>query len=205
MRTKYKPWALPYVQEHQEVALTIEQLQTLDKPFYLEIGSGKGQFLLNMANNNQDKFFIGVERNVTCCGFVSKKLVENEVTNAKLMFDNADAILDSLKDNVVEGIFLNHSDPWPKKRHAKRRLTAPNYLEKYYRVLKEGGLLIIKTDNDGLYEFTLETLKDSKFKILSSTTDYDGQDPFDSRTEYEDSFRGEGKNINRLIAVKKND
>ena len=86
LRTKYKPWAKPYIDEHVEVMFTQEQLLSFDKPYYLEIGSGKGQFLVDMAKKFPDKFFIGIERNVTCCGFKAKKLVEEEVTNAKLMF-----------------------------------------------------------------------------------------------------------------------
>ena len=89
MRTKYKPWALPYIQEHTEVMFNEEQLLSFNKPYYLEIGSGKGQFLVDMAKKYPNKFFIGLERNVTCCGFTAKKLVEEEIVNAKLMFIDA--------------------------------------------------------------------------------------------------------------------
>ncbi len=205
MRTKFKPWAEPYIQNHPEVCLTIEQLQAIDKPFYLEIGSGKGQFLLDMANKASDEFFVGVERNVTCAGITCKKLVENESLNAKIMFDNADEILDALSDESIKSIFLNFSDPWPKKRHHKRRLTAPSYLEKYFRVLQKGGKVIIKTDNDDLYQFSLETIGESSFEIIYQTFDYVNYDEFDTPTEYEMNFRAKGQPIHRLIALKKND
>ncbi len=202
MRTKYKPWALPYIQEHVEVMFSEEQLLGFMKPYYLEIGSGKGQFLVDMAKKYPDKFFIGLERNVTCCGFTAKKLVEEEIQNAKLMFINADILMDKIPDNSIEAIFLNFSDPWPKKRHHKRRLTADRYLANYYRVLKSGGRLIIKTDNVELFAFTLENLENSPFKLVSKTDDYQDYDEFDSMTEYEQSFREEGTPIHRIVLEK---
>ncbi len=202
MRTKYKAWTLPYIQEHPEVMFTNEQLSSFDKPYYLEIGSGKGQFLLDMAKKFPDKFFVGVERNVTCCGFTAKKLVENEITNAKLMFVDAEKLMEEIKDESLEGIFLNFSDPWPKKRHHKRRLTAEKYLNNYYRTLKRGGRLVIKTDNPDLFSFTLENIENSKFKVISKTDDYQDYDEFDTMTEYEQSFREENVPIHRIVLEK---
>ena len=202
MRTKYKPWAKPYIDEHKEVMFTLEELSSFDKPYYLEIGSGKGQFLVAMAKKFPDKFFVGVERNVTCCGFTAKKLVEEEIANAKLMFINAEILMQEIKDESLEGIFLNFSDPWPKKRHHKRRLTAMSYLDNYYRVLKKGARLVIKTDNTDLFAFTLENLDNSKFKVISKTDDYNEFDEFDTMTEYEKSFRDEGVKINRIVLEK---
>lgn len=202
MRTKYKPWAKPYIEEHKEVTFSKEELLSFNKPYYLEIGSGKGQFLVDMAKKFPDKFFVGVERNVTCAGFTAKKLVEQEITNAKLMFINAELLMGEIKDNSIEAIFLNFSDPWPKKRHHKRRLTAESFLANYYRVLKNGGRLIIKTDNVDLFTFTLENLVNSKFKLVYKTDNYMDYDEFDTMTEYEKSFRDEGVAIHRLILEK---
>ena len=202
MRTKYKPWAKPYIDEHVEVMFTQDQLLSFDKPYYLEIGSGKGQFLVDMAKKFSNKFFVGVERNVTCCGFTAKKLVEEEITNAKLMFINAEILMVNIPDNSIDGIFLNFSDPWPKKRHHKRRLTAISYLNNYYRVLKSGGHLVIKTDNPDLFTFTLENIQETKFKTISQTDNYMDYDSFDTMTEYEQSFREEGVPIHRLVLEK---
>lgn len=202
MRTKYKPWAEPYIKEHKEVTFSEEQLLSFDKPYYLEIGSGKGQFLVDMAKKFPDKFFIGVERNVTCAGITAKKLVEEKIENAKLMYINAEVLLPNIKDNSIESIFLNFSDPWPKKRHHKRRLTANSFLDNYYRLLKDGGRLIIKTDNVDLFAFTLENLENSKFKIIYKSDDYQDYDEFDTMTEYEQSFREEGIPIHRLVLEK---
>ena len=202
MRTKFKAWAEPFINEHPEVMFTEEQLLSFKEPYFLEIGSGKGQFLLDMANKFPQKFFVGVERNVTCAGITAKKLVENETPNAKLMYLNAEVLLPNIKDNSIEGIILNFSDPWPKKRHHKRRLTAISYLNNYYRVLKPNGRLMIKTDNTDLFEFTKENIEQTKFKVIYLTENYVEYDEFDSMTEYEKSFREEGVAIHRIVLEK---
>ena len=92
-----------------------------------------------MAKNHPDTFFIGMECNVTCAGFTAKKLVENEITNAKLVYAYAEQVLPLIDEGSVNGIFLNFSDPWPKKRHAKRRLTSNSFLDQYFRILKKGA------------------------------------------------------------------
>ena len=201
MRTKYKPWAKPYIEEHTEVMCAFDTINNY-KNYYLEIGSGKGQFLVNMAKNHPDTFFIGMERNVTCAGFTAKKLVEGEVANAKLVYADAGQVLPSINAESVEGIFLNFSDPWPKKRHAKRRLTSDSFLGQYYRILKRGGKLIFKTDNYDLFTYSLEILENSTFKLVEANYSYDGKDPFDEITEYEASFRELGQPIYRLILEK---
>ena len=105
MRTKFKAWAEPFINEHPEVMCSFEQLNELGS-YYLEIGSGKGQFLLDMALKNPNLTFIGVERNITCAGFTAKKLVENEIKNAKLVHGDAGQMTPSIKDASVEGIFF---------------------------------------------------------------------------------------------------
>ena len=144
MRTKFKAWAEPFINEHPEVMCLFDKLND-EGSYYLEIGSGKGQFLLDMALKFPKLKFIGVEKNVTCAGFTAKKLVENQISNAKLVFADAQQMTPSIKDGSVEGIFLNFSDPWPKKRHTKRRLTSELFLKEYYRILKKGAKLIFKT------------------------------------------------------------
>lgn len=202
MRTKYKPWAKPYIEEHQEIAITASLINERKEPIFLEIGSGKGQFLLDMAKNNPSLFFVGIERNVTCAGFTAKKLVENEVENARLVWDNAERFLLDVNDNRVNTIFLNFSDPWPKKRHAKRRLTANEFLKTYYRILIKEGKIIIKTDQKDLYDFTLENIQESPFKLVSCTENYAELDSFDVLTEYEKDFREEGLPIYRIVLQK---
>ena len=203
MRTKYKAWSKPFLEEHKEVQIELDELKNLSKEIYLEIGSGKGQFLLEMAKNNPDLYFIGIEKNVTCAGFVAKKLVENEIDNAKLIYNDASMVLDSFANGSVNTIFLNFSDPWPKKRHHKRRLTADSFLDKYFTILKDDGKIIFKTDNVDLFNDSKEVIETSKFKAISIDENYDGKDSFDAQTEYELNFREQGISIHRMILVKR--
>ena len=201
MRTKFKAWAEPFLNEHPEISLTNEELSKLSG-FYLEIGSGKGDFLINMALKFPDKQFVGIEKNVTCSGITAKKMVEAEVKNAKLVYADAANILPLLKDGSVKVIFLNFSDPWPKKRHHKRRLTSNLFLKEYLRVLPKGGRLIFKTDNLDLFNDSIEYFDESEFKLISINNDYMCDDEFDTLTEYEEFFRKEGTPINRVIYEK---
>ena len=201
MRTKFKAWAEPFINEHPEVMCPFDKLNDF-VPYYLEIGSGKGQFLVDMAKKFPTLTFIGVERNVTCAGFTAKKLVESEIKNAKLVYADAAQMMPSIKEDSVETIFLNFSDPWPKKRHTKRRLTSESFLSEYYRIIKKGGKLIFKTDNYDLFTYTLEIINVSSFKLVEANYSYDGQDDFDTQTEYEMNFRAKGMPIYRLILEK---
>ena len=201
MRTKFKAWAEPFLNEHQEYSLTDIEIAQLDN-FQLEIGSGKGEFLLRMANKFPNEFFVGVEKNVTCAGISCKKLVENEISNAKLLYRDGQEVVRIIKDNSVKNILLNFSDPWPKKRHHKRRLTSVNFLNEYRRILKSDGLLIFKTDNVDLFEYSIEMFKEANFNIISVDNNYDGLEFFDAQTEYEEFFRNEGTPIHRLVVKK---
>lgn len=201
MRTKYKPWAEPYINEHVEVMCSFDKINDY-YPYFLEIGSGKGKFLSEMALKFPNLTFIGVEVNVTCAGFTAKKLVEQQIQNAKLIRANADVVLPQITSNSVEGLFLNFSDPWPKKRHAKRRLTSNSFLSEYYRVIKKGGKLIFKTDNYDLFTYSIEMFNESPFHLLKADENYDGQDDFDICTEYEENFRNNNQPIYRLVLEK---
>ena len=201
MRTHFKAWAEPFINEHPEYSLTDEEISQLEG-FQLEIGSGKGEFLLRMANKFPNELFIGIEKNVTCAGISMKKLVENEINTAKLIYRDGGEIVKIIKDKAVKNIFLNFSDPWPKKRHHKRRLTSINFLNEYRRILADDGKIIFKTDNTDLFEYSIEMFKENNFNIVSIDNNYDGSDPFDAQTEYEEFFRNEGTPIHRLIVSK---
>lgn len=204
MRTKYKAWSKPYIEEHKEVMLTLEELRSFNF-FELEIGCGKGKFLIDMAQKNPDRTYVGIERNVTCVGITAKKIVDNQISNARIMHADVDCFIniDILKPDSLDRIYLNFSDPWPKKRHEKRRLTSSRYLNFYYMVLKKGGELIIKTDNDGLYQYTKETLSSSLLEMILDEENYSGNDSSDCFSEYELSFREKGFPIHRIKAIKK--
>ena len=201
MRTKYKPWAKPYIDEHQEVMFPFDQLKELSH-LNLEVGCGKGAFIVNMAKKHPDIFYLAVERNVTCAGITAKSLVEEKIENAKLMYIDGELVINELNDNSVSVLYLNFSDPWPKKRHTKRRLTYEGFINKYVRILEKGGELRFKTDNDELYEFSKESFQNSSLTIVSDIYDYDGLDKEDSPTEYELKKREAGYKIHRIILRK---
>lgn len=200
MRTKFKAWAEPYLQEHTETCITYEEISKLDS-FVLEVGCGKGDFLVSMAQKYPDWNFIGVEKNVTCSGITCKKLVESQIKNAKLIWDDILNVFQYINDNSVKILYLNFSDPWPKKRHFKRRLTSEKFLNEYKRILSKNGMIVFKTDNTDLFEYSLEEFELNGFKLIDQTNNYDGLDEMDAVTEYESFFRAEGTPINRVKVV----
>ena len=144
MRMKHKPWAEPFLESHKEFVITLDNFNDKEvieflnnENIYMEIGTGKGGFLLGMAKKNPDKFYLGVEINETAAGFCAKKIYENELKNVKLINIDVKYLFDHLPQNHFDGIYLNFSDPWPKRRHEKRRLTHPSYLNGYHKILKE--------------------------------------------------------------------
>ena len=206
MRTKFKAWTIPYLQEHNSIAITSEQANEIivnNNNVYLEIGSGKGDFIVQMAKKYPNYIFIGVEKNVTCAGFTCKKLVDNEITNAYIISDDVEKCFPIFAKGKINTIFLNFSDPWPKKKHTKRRLTETKFLNSYYELLVNGGKIYFKSDNQSLFDYSIKTLSNAPFDILSIDNDYDGSDEFDAQTEYETNFRNQGVAIHRVIVQKK--
>ncbi len=207
MRLRKRKWMDPLLEDRDELILKEDELDSLLNNLkgtkkVLEIGSGKGGFLSSMAQNNLDYEFIGVEVQKTALAIACKYIEKNSINNLRFFACDISLLFEKLPDETFECIFLNFSDPWPKKRHHKRRLTYPTFLNQYYRLLKKGGKLIFKTDNIDLFNDSLEYLNNSKFKVISFTNDYDGLDNFDAQTEYETKFRSLGTNINRVIALK---
>ena len=204
MRTKFKPWAVSYLKEHQEIILDdIEKNRRFfAKEIYIEIGSGKGDFILGMSRLYPDINFIAIEKVESVAGVMAKKIVDNDIKNVLIYPGDIVNLFSSLKDKSIGKIFLNFSDPWPKKKHAKRRLTFIKFLNEYYRLLKDNGELIFKSDNDGLYEFSLEEIKLSKFNLIDYTFDYIFDDKCDAMSEYEKKFREKGQKIHRFVLKK---
>lgn len=173
----------------------------------LEIGMGKGQFIIKKALQNSNINYIGLELNETVCSKAIKKaqIYNDIIKNLRIINFNARDILKIFKRSQIDKIYLNFSDPWPKNRHTKNRLTNEKFLKIYKKVLKKGGLIELKTDNDSLYEYTLEVLNNnSKYKIIYSTTSlYDHINSDINKdniaTEYETKFYNKGKNINKII------
>lgn len=204
MRIRFKQWAVDYLKDHPEIV--IEKINFEDafftSPLFYEIGSGKGEFITDYALKHKDSHFLAVERVHTIAGMMAKKLVENEVTNVRVFPYDGEVVFEQTPENSLDGIFLNFVDPWPKKKHAKRRLTYHAFLEQYYRMLKPGGCVYFKSDNDSLFEFTLEEIPLTTFKLISSEEDYKFDEENDAMTGYESKFRGLGQKIHRIVLQK---
>ncbi len=168
-----------------------------NNPVCLEIGMGKGQFILNMALNNPNINYIGVEKYSSVASVAIKKINEYKPSNLKVLIGDI-ASIEDLLDKKIDTIYLNFSDPWPKKRHEKRRLSSKIFLEKYDDLFKGENKIEMKTDNDDLFEYSTESFLDYGYKIIKCNTNY-----FDKfTTEYEDKFIAKGKNINYIFVVK---
>lgn len=210
MRMKKKPWGDVLLSENTDLVMLPEHLNDdIFKNFInheklvLEIGSGKGDFIISMAKKYPNIHFLAIEMQSMALAYAVRKMQDEDITN--VLFVNADAtfLFEKFGDKKFETVFLNHSDPWPKKRHHKRRLTYPSMLKEYAKILKEDGRLIFKSDNDDLFNDSVEYINDSPFIIESITYDYDGNDSYDATTEYETRFRNLGTPIKRFIAKKK--
>ena len=205
MRTKYKQWAVDYVDQHPEIALAkfdINDKFFQEKPVIFEVGSGKGDFIAAISLAHSEYNYLGIERVKTVAGIMCKKLVEQGNQNVRVFPWNVELLFEEIKEGFVHSIYVNHADPWPKARHEKRRLTFITFLEQYYRILRKGGRLYFKTDNDGLYEYTKEEIKLTKFKVVSDVENYQFDSETDFITEYENKFRSVGKSIHRIILEK---
>lgn len=169
-----------------------------DNNIEIEIGTGKGKFIIGKALENPNINFIGIEKYDSPLVSAVKKLEELELDNLKLICLDALEI-EEVFDHEIDKIYLNFSDPWPKKRHTKRRLTSSVFLNKYESLFKNKKRIEMKTDNDDLYEFSSESFIENGYDIIKTDTNY-----FDTiRTEYEDKFISLGKNINYISVVKK--
>lgn len=200
MRTKYKPWALPFLKDHADIAyLNFDKSNRFyDSSLCIEVGGGKGDFIIGLAKLNPKVHYLMIERVISVAGPAVKKIISEELKNVKVIYDNFINVIHDIKKESVNKIYLNFSDPWPKKKHAKRRLTSPSFLEDYYRILKKNGEIIMKTDQKSLYEYTRLMLPKEKFKIILDNPNYNILDSDDVLTEYEAKFRKQGKTIYRL-------
>lgn len=206
MRARHKPWADDYLKENQNVVELHpseykgkwKQLKTANKSIHLEIGTGKGQFIDGMAQQHPDIHFIGIEVAKSIIVSAVEKVKETQRKNITLINEDAQDLSDLFENNEVEKIYLNFSDPWPKNKHAKRRLTYHTFLEQYQRILKPNGELILKTDNKGLFEYSLVSF--SQFGGILEDVSLDLHlldDPFNVMTEYEEKFSAKGQPIYR--------
>ncbi|MBQ8528612.1 MAG: tRNA (guanosine(46)-N7)-methyltransferase TrmB [Clostridia bacterium] len=172
-------------------------------PIYLEIGAGKGRFACAMAQRHSDKAYFAMERVGDCVVLAAERATSGEfgeLSNLRFMIKNADDLLSIFGRGTVDGIFLNFSDPWSKKGYAKRRLTHRRYLALYMNLLRDGGTLQFKTDNVGLFDFSLEESRAMGLVPEIVTRDLHASEWNEGNimTEYEENFSSQGVKINML-------
>ena len=176
-------------------------------PVYLEIGAGKGGFACQMAQRHSDKAYFAMERVSDCAMLAAERAKrEGDHSNLRFIVDTADNLTSIFASGSIDAIFLNFSDPWSKKGYAKRRLTHRRYLSVYFDLLKEGGRLCFKTDNVGLFDFSLEEILAMDLPLEKCTRDLHASEynVGNIMTEYETAFSAEGMKINMLEVVKPN-
>ena len=171
-------------------------------PICLEVGTGKGNFIIDMAIKNPCVNYVGLEKYTSVIARALQKCEDLKLDN--LVFINGDALnLDKWFNKEIDTIYLNFSDPWPKKRHAKRRLTSEIFLSLYDKVFKDTCKIVQKTDNTILFESSIISLSNYGYKIEDISLDLWSTDKVYSETEYEHKFRLQGDKIYYLRAVKK--
>lgn len=172
-----------------------------DHPIHVELGMGKGQFISTLAAQHPEINYIGMEFREEMVHIAAKKM-GNHRGNVALLWFNVDNILEIFNPGELSRIYLNFSDPWPKKRHGKRRLTYRNYLAKYKKLFDNAGEIHFKTDNKDLFEFSLNEFGDSGFFLKNITLDlHNSEFKGNVLTEYEKKFSQKGMPIYRCEAI----
>ncbi|WP_078545014.1 tRNA (guanosine(46)-N7)-methyltransferase TrmB [Litchfieldia alkalitelluris] len=206
MRLRNKPWAKDKLAAYpQYVVGNPEECKGKwnecfgnNHPIYIEIGTGKGRFVTEMAKAHPDKNFIGIELQESVIVSALDLIIEADIPNVKLMNVNAEELLTFFEEGEVDRVYLNFSDPWPKKRHAKRRLTYRTFLQMYETILVKNGEIHFKTDNRGLFESSLMSFSDYGMLLTFVSLDLHKSD-FEGNimTEYEEKFSNLGHPIYR--------
>ena len=173
-----------------------------NNPIHIEIGMGKGDFIKNMALSFPDINLIGIEKFDGVVARAINNINENIPSNLRIIKTDAINVQD-IFDKEIDTIYLNFSDPWPKKRQIKRRLTSPIYLNAYESIFRHNKVIIMKTDNIDLYAYSIVSLNEHDYKITDASLDLHSRDMFNVMTEYEKKFSEQGVKINYLKAIKK--
>ena len=183
--------------------IDLKSLFNNDNPINIEIGMGKGKFIIEMAKLNPNINYIGIEKYSSVILQATKKLENEKLDNLRLLNADATNLLDLFDKKSIDLIYLNFSDPWPKKRQAKRRLTHENFLKIYDELLNENGEIHFKTDNRGLFEFSLESFNNYGYKLKRVNLDLHNSelDFINVETEFEQKY-GINSPIYRLEAYK---
>ena len=196
-----------YAHEGEPMADPASAFGKSGAPVYLEIGAGKGRFACSMAQRHDDCCYFAMERVTDCVVLAAERAASGEhgeLTNLRLLIDTADNLMHLFGKGTVDTILLNFSDPWSKKGYAKRRLTHRRYLAVYMNLLRDGGVLRFKTDNVGLFDFSLEEIEAMGLECRIVTRDLHASEWNEGNimTEYEENFSSQGYKINMLEVVK---
>ncbi|GCF95050.1 tRNA (guanine-N(7)-)-methyltransferase [Enterococcus florum] len=209
MRVRKRPGAEELVAAHPEYVVQDpeawkgrwHQRFGNDHPIHIEIGMGKGQFITGMAAAHPEINYIGVEMQISVVSIALDKLIECPLANLQLLHVDGSELTNYFSDSEIDQIYLNFSDPWPKKRHEKRRLTSHSFLEVDETILRPSGEIHFKTDNQGLFEYSLSSF--SKYGMILEQvwldlhhSGYEGN----IMTEYEEKFSKKGQPIYRVEA-----
>ncbi|HFD0860125.1 TPA: tRNA (guanosine(46)-N7)-methyltransferase TrmB [Enterococcus faecium] len=209
MRVRNRPGAAEMLAAHPNFVISDptlwkgkwNELFENDHPIHIEIGMGKGQFITGMAKAHPEINYIGVEMQVSVVSIALDKLIEQPLPNLKLLHVDGSALTEYFADSEVDQIYLNFSDPWPKKRHEKRRLTYKTFLAVDEQILRPNGEIHFKTDNQGLFEYSLASF--SQYGMILKQVWLDlHQSQFEGNimTEYEEKFSSKGQCIYRVEA-----
>jgi len=214
MRLRNKPWAKDRIAENPQYVVANPESHKgnwskvfgNDNPIHIEVGTGKGQFLVGMAKQNPNVNYIGIELFESIIVVALDRLIEEKLPNLKLLNVDAATLNDIFGKNDVDRVYLNFSDPWPKNRHAKRRLTYKTFLKRYEDLLVDGGEIHFKTDNQGLFEYSLTSFSEYGLLLKYVSLDLHKSD-FEGNvmTEYEEKFSNAGQRIYRCEVKYLND
>ncbi len=215
MRVRFNPKAeeellseKKYIEDKEKLQKILSSKELQDKKIYLEIGMGKGDFISKLSSINKDHIYIGVEVSKPVLALAIKKINRFEkdnnikLDNLYLMSFDAKNLSEVFNEKQVEKLYLNFSDPWPKSRHVKRRLTYKDFLEEYKKVLKKDGIIEFKTDNRILFEYSLVSMQNFGMYFLEVYLDLHKTDIENIVTEYEEKFSPNGP-IYKLVAKMK--
>ena len=206
MRQRYKPWAKdkllanPYycIQEPATKKGSWNEVFGNNNPIHIEVGTGKGQFINGMAAQNPNINYIGIELAERVIVTALDRLLDSQLPNVKLLNVNALELPNIFEKGEVSRVYLNFSDPWPKKRHEKRRLTYKTFLDLYKGILPENGEIHFKTDNRGLFEYSLVSFSHYGMTLNEVSLDlHNSEMEGNIMTEYEQKFSAKGNPIYR--------
>lgn len=210
MRIRNKPWAADKLAETTRYVVMEpadwkgkwEERFGNENPIHVEVGSGKGNFIVEMAKVHPEINYIGIERQTSVAVMALDKIEESELTNVQLLNTDGENVADFFAEGEVDRVYLNFSDPWPKSKHDKRRLTHANFLKNYEQIMVSGGEIHFKTDNQGLFEYSLASFSQygmilNKVWLDLHKSDFEGN----VMTEYEEKFSSKGSRIYRVEAA----